>query len=373
MQDCSGNPHKQPAQAPERNADLTLPTAPPTIRGVTSASPIAPTPTSTGSVATGSEVTSLEKVSAELAQAQFEADSANPALLLSQIAAALRHARYGGIDAVQRIQAAPIERPAPNMPTTAPKMPTTALTLPTTAPQPALTTAAVTGSALAAPSPRLSQPLPQPSLLPAASAGAITAALTTRRQQVRDQLHDMFGRANACVRCPRHHGRLRAVAGTGSVTAKLFIVAETPDQADEKAAKPMQGEAGALLDRMLAAMGLHRDEVWLTHLCLCRGATDSALLPSEAAACSPWLRQQWEAINPQVLVILGEPAARFLLRHDVELANLRGQWHTVRNTPARATWSLADVLADPAKKREVWADLLAVMHKLGLRRPPTAG
>ena len=368
-----GNTHKQPARAAKRCADLTLATAPPTIRGVTTAAPIAPTPTSIGLVTANSEVTRSEKVSAELAQAQFEADIANPAVLLSQIAAALRNARYAGIDAVQRIQPPPIERPAPNLPGTAPNLPATAPKMPAAAPQPVLASASAAGSAAAAPSPRLSQPLPQPSLLPAAAAGALTAALTARRQQVRDQLHDMFGRANACTRCPRHHGRLRAVAGTGSVTAKLFIVAQTPDQTDEKAAKPMQGEAGELLDRMLAAMGLHRDEVWLTHLCLCRGATDSALLPSEAAACSPWLRQQWEAINPQVLVILGEPAARFLLRHDVELANLRGQWHTVRNTPARATWSLADVLADPAKKKEVWADLQAVMHKLGLRRPPTAG
>lgn len=295
----------------------------------------------------------------------------DPAELLRQVAAALRMARWRGVEAVPRAAApavatAPIASAAQHArpePPTAPAKPTRELPAPPVRPP-----AAPPSPRASQPAPRLSQPIGQQSLLGGPQPSEIAAARALHRSETRKRLDDVFARAAACVRCPRHQGRLRTVAGTGSPTAKLFFVLGAPDEAAEKAAKPAQGPVGELLDKMLQAMGLHRDEVWLTHLCLCRGAADTPLLAEQAAQCSPWLRQQWEAIGPQVLVIFGQEPAQFLLRSQAPLGELRGAWHTVRDTPTRATWSVADLLADPAKKRQAWEDLQAVMHRVGLRR-----
>ena len=275
-------------------------------------------------------------------------DVGDPHELLREVAAALRLASWQGVAAVARVKApalpvlavapAPVELPVGGARST----PTAAIRAPATAP-----------TAVQAP------------MLPAFSFSADLAAQHKNRLA---HVEDMFVRAQACTKCPRAQGRLRVVPGGGSTLARLLVVLEAPSLSDEQAGRPAQGEAGELLNKMLLAMGLHRDDVWLTYLCLCRGASDTPVSPSEAAQCSPWLRQQWETINPSCMVIFGEAAARFFLRRDASLATLRGQWQLVRNAHAIATWSLAEVLADPAKKREVWADLQQVMRKLGLRK-----
>jgi len=269
----------------------------------------------------------------------------DPIALLGEVAAALRMARFGGVQAVPRPTAA--ARPAPQA---MDRPPAEAPTV--RAPQPA------------AP-PRPSQPLP--ARVTAPQPGVVAQSLAQQRQLVRDHLHDIFGRAALCTKCPRHHGRLRTVAGQGNVGARLIFVLESPDEASEKAARPASGPPGELLDKMLHAMGLHRDEVWLTYLCLCRGG-DQPISAADAVTCSSWLRQQWDAIPPQVVVVLGERACQVLLRQQAPMAELRGRWQTVKGVPTRATWGLGEMLADPAKKRDVWVDLQAVMGKLGLVR-----
>ncbi len=273
----------------------------------------------------------------------------DPVLLLQQVAAALRLARWQGIEAVprakvadppaqqQRPQPAQQQRPQPAQPQRE--------QVPQPQPQ------------------RPSQPLPTARALP-----SLAAELTQARQLARTKLDEALGRAGTCTKCPRATGRLRVVAPGGNPQARLLVVIDAPSSEDERANQPAQGAAGALLDRMLGAMGLHRDDVWLSYMCLCRGSSDQAVTPDQALACSPWLRQQFEVVTPQAMVLFGQGSAQYLLRSTAPLAELRGRWGQLRGVPILATWGLDEVLVDPAKKREVWTDLQQVMAQLGLRR-----
>ncbi len=287
---------------------------------------------------------------AALPEAQLERDRDDPAALLHEVAAALRMARFGGAHAVARPKPFAVVAPAAEI---------------RAAPQVVAPHAAAAPPAAPLAQPRPSQPLPLRVTGP--QLGPVTASLAHQRQQMRDKIAEMFGRAAVCTKCPRHQGRLRTVAGQGNVGARLMVVLESPDEASEKSARPASGPPGELLDKMLHAMGLHRDEVWLTYLCLCRGG-DEPISLADAGTCSTYLRQQWEAIEPQVLVVLGERASQVLLRQQAPMAELRGKWQVVKGVPTRATWSMAEMLADQGKKRDVWTDLQAVMGRLAAGR-----
>ncbi len=115
-------------------------------------------------------------------------------------------------------------------------------------------------------------------------------------------------------------------------------------------------------------MGLSRSDVWMTSLVLCRDPDDRKPSAEEARTCSAWLKAQWDVIQPQFLLAFGEVPAQLLAQRTAPLAELRGRWMTARQVPAIATWSPQDVLADGAKKREVWADLQLVMERMALSR-----
>lgn len=287
---------------------------------------------------------------AALPEAQLERDRDDPAALLHEVAAALRMARFAGAHAVARPKLPAMAAPAAAVQTAASSV---------APPQPVASPAAPPVAHA-----RPSQPLPPRVTGP--QLGPVTASLAQQRQLKRDKIAEMFGRAAVCTKCPRHQGRLRTVAGQGNVGARLMVVLESPDEASEKSARPASGPPGELLDKMLHAMGLHRDEVWLTYLCLCRGG-DEPISLADAGICSTYLRQQWEAIEPQVLVVLGERASQVLLRQQAPMAELRGKWQVVKGVPTRATWSMAEMLADQGKKRDVWTDLQAVMGRLAGR------
>lgn len=154
--------------------------------------------------------------------------------------------------------------------------------------------------------------------------------------------------------------------GSGDPRARLMVVALGPDAASDAAGQPFQGEVGALLDRMLSAMGTSRAHSWLTYLTQCRSAEvgDDAI-----RTCTPYLRTQVELVRPAVMLLCGERTARFLLRSQAPLAELRGQWSSVLGMNAIATHDLEDLLRQPALKREAWADLQRAMQRLGTAPP----
>jgi DNA polymerase len=167
-----------------------------------------------------------------------------------------------------------------------------------------------------------------------------------------------------CSRCPLCEKREHIVFGCGNKNARLVFVGEAPGREEDKQGLPFVGEAGRLLDRMLFAMGLEREDVYICNVQKCRPPNNRDPQPEEIAACEPFLVRQLAAIRPRVIVTLGRFAAQTLLREEEAISRLRGQWHEYEGVPLMPTYHPAFLLRNPASKREVWEDLKQVMARL---------
>ena len=167
-----------------------------------------------------------------------------------------------------------------------------------------------------------------------------------------------------CCRCLLSQGREHIVFGCGSEKARVVFVGEAPGREEDKQEVPFVGEAGRLLDRMLFAMGLCREDVYICNVQKCRPPGNRDPQTDEIAACKPFLARQLAAIRPRVIVTLGRFAAQVLLNDQEAISRLRGQWHAYDGIPLMPTYHPAYLLRNPASKREVWEDLKLVMSRL---------
>ena len=172
-----------------------------------------------------------------------------------------------------------------------------------------------------------------------------------------------------CTRCELHKGRHTIVFGQGDPNARLMFVGEGPGADEDAQGLPFVGRAGQLLNNMIAAMGLKREEVYIANVVKCRPPNNRTPEPEEANTCLPFLLRQIDVIRPQVLVALGATAATYLLGQRQPLAALRGRIHAVRGSSLIVTYHPAYLLRDPRQKKEAWADLQIAMRELGLRAP----
>jgi uracil-DNA glycosylase family 4 len=172
-----------------------------------------------------------------------------------------------------------------------------------------------------------------------------------------------------CTRCALHTGRNKIVFGDGSPTARLMFVGEGPGADEDASGIPFVGKAGQLLNNMIAAMGLKREEVYIANVVKCRPPGNRTPEPDEANTCSPFLFRQIDVIRPQVLVALGATAATYLMGARQPLAGLRGRVHAFRGSQLIVTYHPAYLLRDPRQKKEAWADLQIAMKELGLKAP----
>ncbi len=195
-----------------------------------------------------------------------------------------------------------------------------------------------------------------PAVAPAATDPAAALRL------IRDEIGD-------CTRCPLHKGRNKLVFGDGDPNAKLMFVGEGPGADEDAQGLPFVGKAGQLLNNMIGAMGLKREEVYIANVVKCRPPQNRTPEPDEANTCSPFLFQQIDAIRPEVIVALGATAATYLLGQRQPLAGLRGRVHTWRASKLIVTYHPAFLLRDPRQKKEAWADLQIAMRELGLKAP----
>jgi DNA polymerase len=212
------------------------------------------------------------------------------------------------------------------------------------------------------------QPIPPRKPFPAApeiSAAVPAAGRAAALQLIRDEIGD-------CTRCPLHKGRNKLVFGDGSPTARLMFVGEGPGADEDAQGLPFVGKAGQLLNNMIAAMGLRREEVYIANVVKCRPPGNRVPEQEEGATCTPFLFRQIDVIRPQVLVALGATAATWLLGARQPLAGLRGRVHSVRGTKLIVTYHPAYLLRDPRQKKEAWADLQIAMRELGLKPPAKA-
>jgi uracil-DNA glycosylase len=170
-----------------------------------------------------------------------------------------------------------------------------------------------------------------------------------------------------CTRCALHKGRNKIVFADGSPNARLMFVGEGPGADEDAQGLPFVGRAGQLLNNMIAAMGLKREEVYIANVVKCRPPGNRTPEPEEANTCSPFLFRQIDVVRPQVIVALGATAATYLLGQRQPLAGLRGRVHAFRGSQLIVTYHPAFLLRDPRQKKEAWADLQIAMRELGLK------
>lgn len=185
-------------------------------------------------------------------------------------------------------------------------------------------------------------------------------------------LHVLAERAASCTSCGLHAGRNKSVFARGSNLADLVFVGEGPGRDEDAQGLPFVGAAGQLLDKMIAAMGYGRDDVYICNVVKCRPPENRTPLPNEAAACEPFLTAQLEIVAPKVIVALGKCAA-LNLGVASETGRWRGLWKTWRGVPVMPTYHPAFLLRSPERKRDVWEDLQLVMEKLGKPLPKARG
>jgi len=206
------------------------------------------------------------------------------------------------------------------------------------------------------------KPFPaQPPVAEAVPAANRAVALNLIREEIGD-----------CTRCALHSGRNKLVFADGDPNARLLFVGEGPGADEDAQGLPFVGRAGQLLNNMITAMGLKREEVYICNVVKCRPPGNRTPEPEEANTCTPFLFRQIDVVRPQVIVALGATAATYLLGHRQPLAGLRGRVHAFRGTQLIVTYHPAFLLRDPRQKKEAWADLQIAMKELGLAKPASS-
>jgi len=180
--------------------------------------------------------------------------------------------------------------------------------------------------------------------------------------------HDMEGRCRSCTLCGLHRNRKQAVLSVGDPSSRIVFVGEAPGKNEDEKGEPFVGRAGKLLDKMLGAMGLNREQVYITNVIKCRPPGNRTPNDKEREICSSnFLNQELANIRPKVIVALGATAAQTILDTDDSIGKLRGKVHKVEYIDVVATYHPAYLLRqgdDKKVKRKVWEDLQLAMERL---------
>ena len=183
------------------------------------------------------------------------------------------------------------------------------------------------------------------------------------RLETLDELREAIGE---CVRCPLSQGRTHLVFGVGNPKADLVFVGEAPGRDEDLKGEPFVGRAGQLLTKIIAAMGLSREDVYICNVVKCRPPDNRDPLPSEIERCEPFLQEQLRIIKPRVICALGSFSAQTLLKSEVRISRLRGQFRDYKSIPLMPTYHPSFLLRNPHAKREVWEDIKMIMKLLDL-------
>lgn len=177
-------------------------------------------------------------------------------------------------------------------------------------------------------------------------------------------LSDIRGVLGDCKRCRLSKTRGRIVFGRGNPVARLVFVGEAPGFEEDRQGEPFVGPAGRLLTKIIAAMGMTRDEVYILNVIKCRPPQNRNPLPEEVDACSPFMTHQIQSIQPDFICALGKFAAQTLLETDRPISRLRGRFYDYKGIQLMPTFHPAYLLHNPEKKREVWQDMQKLMAAL---------
>jgi uracil-DNA glycosylase len=229
-------------------------------------------------------------------------------------------------------------------------------------------------------------PTPAPNVAPKPAVPAKpdpTKAAVKAAAVAEDQLHDACQLAGEAKNldelkqalekfdgCPLKKTATNLVFGDGAEDAKVVFIGEGPGAEEDRQGLPFVGPAGQLLDRMMASIGLSREQAFISNTVFWRPPGNRTPTTAEAAVCLPFVERMIELIDPQMLVVLGGPAAKSLLAETAGIGRLRGRWFEYatprlsRPVPTMALYHPAYLLRSPSHKRETWADLLAIQEKL---------
>ena len=206
--------------------------------------------------------------------------------------------------------------------------------------------------------PRESRPVIPPSVPPAPEC----ASTAGKQPETLEELREIVLQCQKCRLAPTRHS---VVFGEGNPHARLMFVGEGPGEQEDLQGRPFVGPAGQLLDRMILAMQFTREEVYIANVVKCRPPHNRNPEPEEADACRGYLARQIELIQPEVIVVLGAVAARFLLQRREGITRLRGHWLGYNGIPVMPTFHPSYLLRDPSGKRLAWSDLQQVMKVFG--------
>lgn len=169
---------------------------------------------------------------------------------------------------------------------------------------------------------------------------------------------------SSCVGCDLHKTRLNVVFGSGSAHAALMFIGEAPGEDEDIQGLPFVGRAGQLLTKIIEAMKLKREDVYIANLLKCRPPNNRAPLPSEIDACSGNVKRQIELIRPKVICTLGKFASQTLLKTETPISALRGKFHDYHGIMVMPTFHPAYLLRNPPEKKTVWEDMKKIMKVL---------
>lgn len=211
--------------------------------------------------------------------------------------------------------------------------------------------------------PELEPPAPQDTLF-----GEITPKDEASLPRSDESLEDIWNDIGECVRCPLNLSRTHIVNSEGNRQARLMFVGEAPGADEDVQARPFVGRAGQLLNKIIEAIGMKREDVFIGNVNRCRPPQNRTPTPAEAATCKPFLLREIAVVKPEVIVVLGNTAMKNLLDTKEGITKLRGQFQDYRGIKVMPTFHPAYLLRDPSKKREAWEDMKKVRDYLDGKR-----
>lgn len=203
----------------------------------------------------------------------------------------------------------------------------------------------------------------------------VSAAASIKKEPARvidnsAELSAVAAEVSKCTKCSLHKTRTNTVPGQGSSSPEIMFVGEAPGADEDEQGLAFVGRAGKLLTKMIEAMGFSRDEVFIGNILKCRPPDNRPPMPDEMAMCKPYLLRQIKLLKPKVIIALGATAVKGLLEDETAISKLRGKWSEFGGVPLMPTYHPAYLLRSPSAKHDAWADLQAVLKRLGRKAPP---
>lgn len=176
-------------------------------------------------------------------------------------------------------------------------------------------------------------------------------------------LKELYKNCMECAKCALANNRTNVVFGEGNIKAKLMFVGEGPGHDEDMQGRPFVGKAGQLLTKMIEAIELKREDVFIANIVKCRPPNNRVPYPEEIRECLPHLRNQVAIIRPEIIVCLGSTAAKSIMNEDIRITKDRGRWMDKNDFHFIATYHPAALLRDPEKKGDAWKDFKSIRDK----------